>query len=460
MIEKLQREIKGSSVLILGYGREGQSVHRFLCREAPNLRLGVADAKEVKLISESVPNTSIHSGPDYLSAIAQYDTIVRSPGISPLQLPADLSRGKHFTSLSNLFMAVAPGIIVGVTGTKGKSTTAALIHHLLETAYGDIRLVGNIGAPALDHLEGASAQTIFVMELSSFQLQDLRYSPKIAVLLEIFPEHLDYHGSLEAYTKAKLNISKYQVPDSHLVVHKSHQINIAQQHLPFRRTHFFDVSRGGRVEGFIEENALCLISEGGQTVRLLRTSEVPLIGKGNLLNTLAALITAKLLEVPVLGIISALSSFRPLEHRLEYVGEFHKIRFYNDSLSTIPQAAINALEALGADVETIILGGYDRGISYSALGPAILKSRLKTLILFPNTGQIVWQAVCQAAGSHAPLPAKFETESMEEAVSIAYRETSPGRVCLLSPAASSFNIFRDYQDRGESYKSWVRKLGG
>ena len=200
------REIQGASILILGYGREGKSVHRYLLQNYPDIKIGIADLKGVKEPID--PATSVHAGEDYLASLQYYDTIVRSPGI-PLRTAAiqqAINTGKQVTSATNIFLAEQQGNIIGITGTKGKSTTSSLIFAILQRQYPDVRLVGNIGKSALDYLADADGDTIFVFELSSYQLEDIRCSPHIAVFLNLVPEHLDYHGGFLDYAEAKENI--------------------------------------------------------------------------------------------------------------------------------------------------------------------------------------------------------------------------------------------------------------
>ena len=375
-------EIKGSSALIIGYGREGKSVESWLKLHYNTMRIAVSD-------STSIPKEA-------------FDTVIRSPGVSPYTLHVS----GHVTTPTNIFFSLVSGRTIGVTGTKGKSTTASLIAHILSAVYPDVRLVGNIGVPMLDELDSSTKDTVFVVELSSHQLSDIRYSPHIAVVLGIVPEHLDYYPDFDSYRRAKENIFRFQKPGDHIV-------------------------RNGKERVPFKTNLL-----------------------GNEENISAAVSASRLMKVPEEIIRKQLLSFVSLPHRLEYAGEFCGIRFYNDSLSTIPEAAIHALDALGPDVTTLIAGGFDRGLSYEVLGKRLAKSSVRTLILFPDTGEKIWKSIPKKS-----LIKKFDVHSMEEAVRIAKVQTPEGKICLLSPASASFNLFRDYVDRGEQFKEWVKRLG-
>ncbi len=387
-------EIRGKSVLILGYGREGKSVHAWLEKHYPAMRIGIADKQR--------------DGEKYLAHLRDYDTVIRSPGVSPYlpEIARFVKDGGYLTTATNIFFSRAKGVTIGITGTKGKSTTSSLIAHILSALNPDVRLVGNIGTPMLDELESATPETIFVIELSSHQLVDIRYSPHIAVLLDIVPEHLDYYPDFSAYKRAKENIFRFQ----------------------------------GRNDHVIRES-----SQYSAPTKLV----------GNQKNIAAAVAVARFMKVPERVINKQLATFTPLPHRLEFVGEYNGIRFYNDSLATIPQATMHALAALRDDVATLLVGGYDRHLDYSELGAYLKRHPVANLILFPDTGEKIWAAVPEDAKNRMRA---FPVGSMEEAVTLAYTHTHKGKICLLSPASASYNLFRDYADRGEQFTEWVRRL--
>ncbi len=409
-------EIIGKSVLILGYGVEGQSVHRWLKKFYPRLKIGIADQK--------------------LSIRSNYDTIVKSPGVPP-DLPAlqqARAAGKHITSATNIFFSVCPGKIIAVTGTKGKSTTASLIHAILSRVYPDVRLVGNIGNPALDYLEGSNENTLFVMEISSYQLEDIRYGPFIAVILDIVPEHLDRYHDFDKYIAAKSRIVRFQSADDFVVFNPAHKIpaKIAAKS-PARKVHFSLANQESPV--------------------IFKTS---LLGQANLENCLASVVVAKIFNIPLAKIRQAIAEFKPLPHRLEYIGKFNGIDFYDDSIATIPQATVHALNALGDKVETLIVGGFDRGLDYADLGKFLVNRKgLKNLILFPDTGEKIWQAVVSAAGKSPLHLMKLPVSSMKQAVDITFANTAEGKICLLSPAAASYNLYKNFEARGDEFKKQI-----
>lgn len=430
-------EIHGTSVLILGYGREGKSVHNWLTRKYPTLTISVADRAT--------------DGESYLQDLDKYDTIIRSPGVSPYvsELARYRNRGGHITSSTNIFFSLVPGTVIGVTGTKGKSTTSSLIAHILSGAYDDVRLVGNIGVPMLDHLDGATDKTFFVVELSSHQLDDVRYSPHVAVLLGIVPEHLDYYPDVASYVAAKANIMKFQTTSD---------VFVFNPESPRLSSIAAGVTAKKRPFGLGKKSGLAVYKDGGSIwtdkKEILRVADIPLLG--NIENILAAVTVADCLKVSHAVIAVRVKSFQSLPHRLEPVGEYKGIRFYNDSLATIPEATVHALESLFGDVATLIAGGFDRHLDFSVLATYLAKHPVQTMILFPDTGEKIWQAIPQKIRGSIQ---RFDALSMKEAVTLAYAHTQKGKICLLSPASSSFNLFRDYADRGEQYKAWVKELG-
>lgn len=410
-------EIRGNSVLILGYGREGKSVHAWLKKHYPSLHIAIADKKT--------------DGDAYLEHLGDYDSVIRSPGVSPYsgKMQEYVQKGGHVTSATNIFFSLVKGMTVGVTGTKGKSTTSSLIAHILTKHYADVRLVGNIGTPMLDELDSENPDTVFVIELSSHQLSDVRYSPHIAVLLGIVSEHMDYYRDFASYVSAKSNIIRYQTGSDVMVYNPDHPEVAA-------------VARMGKAV-----HKPFHVNESGVSASHIL---------GNAENIAAAVMVARVTGVSQEIIDRQLATFTPLPHRLEFSGEYHGIRFYNDSLATIPQATIHALAALGPEVSTLIAGGYDRHLDYSVLGAYLDTHPVGTLILFPDTGKRIWDALSERTKKQTQV---YHVESMEKAVHVAYTNTKKGNICLLSPASASYNMFRDYADRGEQFKAWVKKIG-
>ena len=441
-------ELEHRSILILGFGTEGQATYEFLRRRWPSKPLSIADQRTMAEFPQEVANriqndTDVRTnfGPRYLDSADGYncEVIIKTPGI-PATIDA-VTRARRagilLTSHSQIFLSNYPREkVIGVTGTKGKSTTTSLIHHILKCAGIPAELVGNIGMPPLARIDDVSPDTYFVHEFSSHQLAELETSPHIAVLLNIVPEHLDYYANFEEYAAAKENITKFQGPDDFLVFAADYAIpsGIAQR----------------------SKAALRPFSVHSSVEHILKPDEIPLAGKFNLQNVMAAIETASVCGVQPENIRDAIRTFEALPHRLERVGTYNGITFYDDSIATIPESTLAALEALGPNVQTLLLGGHERNLEFAELGKQ-LPPNVATVILFPPTGIRIWRAI-EAHSQNQKLPDAFFVRDMEQAVRIAYEHTAPGKICLLSPASPSFGTFKDYKERGNLFKTFVRTL--
>jgi len=441
-IEMKLKALSDKKVLILGLGREGEDNLKFLRKLFPKKVLGVGDRLKLIELNEGVKKAiradrkvKKHLGENYLKALKNYEVIVKSPGIPPKVIAPFVSKKQRVISQTEIFFENCPGKIVGVTGTKGKSTTAVLIYQILKRGGPKAYLVGNIGKPALQLLLKAKEKDVFVYELSSHQLFGLKKSPQVAVFLNVFPEHLDYYQSFKEYVKAKENITLYQGKKDYLVFNSKNKLvkEIAKKSKA-RKIDFSSI----KVE------------------KIIKRKDVPLKGEFNLQNVKAAICIGKIFKIPDSKMKLAIKKFKPLAHRLEWVGTFRGIEFYNDALSTIPETTIAALDALGENVQTIILGGFDRGVDFSNLATRILKSKIKTVILFPTTGKRIWETI-KKEGKTKALPRHFFVDNMADAVKLCYQETKRGRICLLSTASPSFSIFKDYRQKGNLFKKYIKR---
>ncbi len=469
-------------MLIAGFGREGRSTYRLLRERLPEQVLHVGDRNGSHEALDGLrgdPKAVLHTGDAYLRDLESYDLVIKAPGIPPSELgPAAV--GHKITSQTDLFLRVCPGTVVGITGTKGKSTCASLTFALLKAHHTDVHLLGNIGRPALDDLDRLTPDSLVVYELSSHQLADVHNSPQISVLLNIYSEHLDYYENMEAYVRAKTNIARFAGPRDVLIYNDSfEELRHAAQESAARGIFYslecLDCSladslgsaRGDSSGENLAEplpRILCredtlYLREGEGVESVISVEDIPLAGRFNLNNVMPAIIAARLLRVPVPVIREALKRFTPLEHRLEFVGKFKDIEFFDDSISTIPECAMAALEHFSGRVGSLILGGHDRKNDYRALAKALLKHRPDALILFPGTGDAMLRAFEAARGTLNAGIETFRARNMEEAVTLAYAHTPRGKVCLLSPASPSFGLFKDFADRGDQFKMWVRRLG-
>ena len=442
-------ELRGKKILILGFAKEGMDTLIFLRKLlGQEVIFGIGDqlklenmAEKVKKPLKSDKKLKLHLGANYLEGVKYYDIIIRSPGMPRQTIRPYLTDKQRITSQTEIFFANCPGKIVGVTGTKGKGTTASLIYRILKAGGIKAHLVGNIGRPVLTQLLTARKSAVYIYELSSHQLSGLKQSPHIAVFLNIYPEHLDYYGSFGAYLKAKSNIYAHQTKDDYLIYNKDNR----------------EV-----VKAIKASSAKKIAINPTEVKRIISEKDIPLKGKFNLHNVSAAIEVAKLFKIPSAKVKEAIKTFKPLPHRLEFVGTFKRIDFYNDSLATMPEAAISALNALGDQIQTLISGGFDRGLSFAKMAKAIADHRkIETMIFFPTTGKKIWQEMMMEIKKqkNRKLPRVFFVDKMREAVKLGYEYTEKGRVCLLSCGSASFGVFKDYRDRGNQFKYFVRNSG-
>ncbi len=423
------QELAGKRICILGFGREGQATLRALRTYAPGAEITVADGNS----TTATEGCRVLSGSTYLDNLSGFDWIIKSPGIPPNAKLAPYA--DRITSATQLFLDTAKAAgatIIGITGSKGKSTTTTLIYELLKAAGKRVHLVGNIGIPALDYLDHANLNTIFVQEMSSYQLMDLTTSPQIAVITAFFPEHLDYHGSLAAYQEAKAHIARFQRKQDCVFFSAAFKETKAMA----------EESPGKRIP----------YSKADAPVAL---GDIQLKGEHNLMNIGGAWKVAQHLGVSLEIALPVIKAFKGLPHRLQSLGVVHGIEWVDDAISTTPESAIAALDALGDKVTTIILGGQDRGYDFASLAKRVAASKVRTVILFPGSGPRIREAIGNA---HADI-CFHEADSMAKAVSLARKHTMEGTICLLSTASPSYGMFKNFEDKGEQFHMQVHKQG-
>lgn len=455
MNEFLNSRIKGKHVIILGLGAEGKSTYKHLRKLFPEQIFTLADRREelANDIELKHAATKFQLGSGYLNNLDSFDLIIKSPGISLSQLPVNVPLEK-FTSQTALFLEVFRDQIIGITGTKGKSTTASLIHHLLASAGKDALLIGNIGVPPFDVLERIKDDTLIVFELSSHQLEGIQGSPHIAVLLNIYQEHLDHYASYRAYQMAKYNIARWQKPGDIFIYHYNDFEIPALIHemMPVSELLAFALKEESGVQTFISEGEVVSKRKGATEKICSLNGLIFLDGKHNLLNLLAALSACHAAGAESKYFCGALETFKGLQHRMEFIGEFSGVRFYNDSIATIPEAVIYAMETIG-DVGTLILGGFDRGIDYSRLTAYLGKTSAKNIFFTGNAGRR------QKSELESGFPDQHNYqwfEDFDEMISAAIASTAKGCSCLLSPAAASYDSFMNFEHRGNRFKEIIK----
>jgi len=426
---------------ILGVGREGQSARRYLRSLQPQLQLD--------LISESPPDPEFAASlleqdrliqaPLSQAALEHYDLLIRSPGISPYRqsLQRARSAGVGITTPSNLWFAAHPQEkTICVTGTKGKSTTSALIAHALRSCGHRVRLAGNIGLPLLS-CEDKNVDW-WVIELSSYQLTDLDAVPTVAAILNLTAEHLDWHGGERAYRKDKLRLA--ELAAGGVLVANAADLSLAEALSSYSNVSWFNSRSGIHVDSG-------RILNGPRVLPLKLPEGLP--GVHNLANTAAALTVLELIGQDEGMVLRAVSSFRSLPHRLQLVGERSGLRFVNDSISSTPVSTAAALEALAGQSITLIVGGLDRGLDWSPYMNAIKTCPAHAVIAIPENGARILDTMRNA--DLQPKAGLHQAAGLAEAVKLAQRITPAEGTVLLSPGAPSFPQFRDYRDRGKQF---------
>jgi UDP-N-acetylmuramoyl-L-alanine---L-glutamate ligase len=456
MTEFIHKQIEGKKVCLLGFGAEGQSSYRTIRRLFPQQFLTISDLDEQIVhhpLLSGDPNVEVITGENYLQELNHFDLILRSPGIS-FSLLKDIET-ERLSSQTELFIKAFRMQIIGITGTKGKSTTSSLVHHIILQHTPNTLLVGNIGVPPFEKLGRVDDDTIIVYELSSHQLENLCVSPHVALLLNIFEEHLDHYKSFHHYQLAKYNIAKYQEENDYFIFNaddKNIQFLI-EEYIPQGK--FLPYSFSADLDnGCMLSDYDILFKRHEKTLYTYdTTAEKNLKGDHNLMNIMAAICACKTFGIPDQAIDQGIAGFFPLEHRIEHVGKFGGVDFYNDSIATIPEATIAAIKSIN-NVETIILGGLDRGVDYLALMDFLVNSGVNNLIFLGEAGNRMMQLL-----SHWEHHGKniFKADNLEDAVRWAKKQTAPEKVCLLSPAAASYDAFKNFAERGTAFKQYVKQ---
>lgn len=439
------------NVALIGYGVENQAAYRFfasrgvyptICDQNPAVEL--PEGSESQL------------GDRYLDNLDRFDVIVRTIGMHPsaiLERYPDIA-GKVTTAI-NLFFEECKTPIIGVTGTKGKGTTSTLIHKILEAAGKKAVLAGNIGIPALDTLEEAALSDYVVLELSSFQLYDIKHSPNVAVCLMVVPEHLNWHSDFEDYKQAKANLFRHQKSDDLTIFNAFNDSSReVASFSPSKNKLGYGVPADGQdtygCAAYVKDDA---IYYSGKEV--MKTSEVKLLGKHNLENVCAAVAaTWDIVNGDIEAIVSVASTFAGLEFRLQLIRELDGVLYFNDSFSTTPETAIAALRAF-SQPKIVILGGSDKGIPFDGLADEVLVSNVKHVLAIGDVGLNI-ATLLQNRGYRNVTTEGLS--NMAEIIDKARGLAAAGDVVLLSTGAASFGMFKDYKDRGKQFNEAVQSL--
>ncbi|MBR2284679.1 MAG: UDP-N-acetylmuramoyl-L-alanine--D-glutamate ligase [Ruminococcus sp.] len=446
----IREYLQGKSVCLLGFGREGRSTYGIIEKYCEPSAVAIADLNPVEREKNSLPESvELICGKGYQDCLDRFDIVFKSPGIVLEKQPDELKC--TVTSETQVFFEVYRRQIVGITGTKGKSTVTSLIYHILKENGLDAKLAGNIGIPVFDIVPEMTEDSVVVCELSCHQLEYMTVSPHIAVFLNLYEEHLDHYGTMERYYNAKKNIYLHQKSDDLLLISS----DIAPED---KCSEVITISA-------LDENADIYVSNGSLDNHLIEdvtracytipAKDVKLLGVHNHYNIAAAHTICGMLGVSDEGFTRALCTFDPLSHRLEYAGTYRGIRWYDDSISTACATAIEAVKSI-PDPGCILIGGMDRGIDYTPLVEFLVGSDIE-VICMEASGRRVFEMLKKAAKPRRMGHIHYAAH-LEIAVAIAADITPAGRSCVLSPAAASYGIFRNFEERGDVFKELIKKL--
>lgn len=389
---KIIDRLNNKKVLIWGLGREGQATKEFIDKYCSSVKVDEYEGSKDGFDDNS------------------YDYIIKSPGIPYL------CDNPKYISETSLFLEEFKDRVIAITGTKGKSTTSSLMYQVLKDAGKKCILVGNIGYPCFNYYDQIDDNTYIIFEISAHQLASVKTSPHIGVFLNLYEEHLDYYKTMDNYFNAKANITKYQNENDYLLVGKDvPSLNtIANKILIENKEHF----------------------------------DLKLKGEHNQFNAnVVYYIATKILKLDEKQVRNSINEFKNLEHRLDYVGNYDGIDYYNDSISTIPQATIAAINSI-LNVDTILIGGLDRGINYDVLIDFIKHNKYNYIMMY-GSGKVIYDAVCD-------LDYTYYEDDLDKAVKLAKNITTKGKACVLSPASASYDHFKNFEERGNYFIKLVK----
>lgn len=427
-VNQLIDYIKDKKILILGFGREGKSTYNFIRKHLPSKALTIGDKNAVTLDDAAV---SFRCGDDYLENLGDFDLVFKSPGIPFLGV--SYPDTTEITCQTDMFLRFADCTIVGVTGTKGKTTTSTLTYRMLSETGRDVALIGNMGIPVFEKIDMPEG-SIAVIEMSSHQLEFTRSSPHVAVMTNVYEEHLDhYEDGFKGYVNAKLNIVRHQTEKDVFV---------------------FNGTQG--LKEYIDTDALAseavkVYAEPDDFIRTLAGLNNNLRGRHNAMDIGFAAAAARAIGADNDAIRRAIEKFEGIPNRMEYFGTFRGVDYYNDAIATIPEAVLCAVEAIG-NVGTLIIGGLDRGLDYTEFERALSVLSIDNLVCLPETGHNIADNIAEIGTSICMYKAK----DLPDAVDFCIAHTEKGKACIMSPAAASYNYYRDFEEKGNHFKQLVK----
>jgi UDP-N-acetylmuramoylalanine--D-glutamate ligase len=454
----IQMELNGKHVLVVGLGKSGVASALFL--KAHGARVTVSDTKSGDELRNEIPvlldhGITVETGGHGERTFRGQDLIVVGPGVPVDAPPLVQARGLGESVIGEIELAAQflPGPIVAITGSNGKTTTTTLVGEIL-TAGGLPTLVGgNIGTPAISLAGRAKPETVTVLEISSFQLETVQtFRPKVAVVLNVTPDHLDRHRTFEIYTNAKARIFENQQGSDFAVLNADDATCVAMAARTRARVFWFSRQKEVEQGAWVREANIVFRDAKGQR-EVLQVSEIPLKGAHNLENVLAAVCVGMLMGCATDKIREAVRNFRAVEHRLEFVATINGVDYYNDSKATNVDATIKALESFPANIH-LILGGKDKGSDYAVLNDLLRKRVKRVYTIGAAAAKIESQIVSSKNGG----PELVHSQTLENAIRGAHAAAKPGDIVLLAPACASFDQFKSYEHRGKVFKEIVQGL--
>ena len=452
----------GKRVLILGAARQGLALARWLSIHGARVMLSdMHSAEDLRVARESLAEYSIQwaLGGHPLELLDSIDMLFLSGGV-PLTLPIieeAIKRGIPLSNDSQIFMEVVPCKTIGITGSAGKTTTTTLVGNMAKNSYGDKAYVGgNIGDPLINYVDNMKSDDVAILELSSFQLEQMTISPNIAAILNITPNHLDRHGTMEAYTAAKKHILEFQSEQDTAVLGRddkgawSLHDQVKGRMLTFS---LHELEEG--LNGAYYHDGLLNLRDGNAYLPLILREKISLRGDHNVANVLAAFTIGHAAGFPLDAMLEAVEEFRGVPHRLELVRELKGVRWYNDSSCSAPERSMAAIRAFDEPI-VLMLGGRDKNLPWEEL-MKLANERVDHVVLFGEAAEKI-RKTAESLGLREKRFSLTRADGLHEAIHKAAEVAEPGDVVLLSPGGTSFDEFKDFAERGERFREWVQEL--
>jgi UDP-N-acetylmuramoylalanine--D-glutamate ligase len=452
----------GTRVLILGAARQGLALARWLALHGARVTMSdMRGEDDLHVARESLAEYPIQwaLGGHPLELLDSTDVLCLSGGI-PLTLPIvaeAMKRGIPLSNDSQIFMEVVPCKTIGITGSAGKTTTTTLVGNMAKNAYGEKAYVGgNIGDPLINYVDHMKADDIAILELSSFQLDQMTVSPNVAAILNITPNHLDRHGTMEAYTTAKARILEFQSKEDIAVLGKDDKGAWSLRHKVKGKLYTFSLQELDEGwNGAYLQDGLLNLRDGETYLPLMLREKISLRGDHNLANVLAAFVIGHASGFPLDAMLEAAEEFRGVPHRLELVRELRRVRWYNDSIATAPERSMAAIRAFEEPI-VLMLGGRDKNLPWEEL-MLLVKERVDHVVLFGEAAEKI-EKTAASLGLRDDRFSLTRADGLREAVIKAAEVAEAGDVVLLSPGGTSFDEFKDFAERGERFREWVLEL--